>query len=845
MMQQYLGIKAQHPEILLFYRMGDFYELFFDDARKASRLLGISLTQRGQSAGEPIPMAGVPYHAAENYLAKLVRLGESVAIAEQTGDPATSKGPVEREIVRLVTPGTLTDDAFLNERQDSLITAITANKECYGLASIDLSSGRFTVLEVDTLDALLSELERLNPAELITDETLSLPQSLVDRQGVKHLAPWHFQFDTCHRLLLDQLGTRDLAGFGCDHLSMSICAAGALLYYVRETQRTALPHIHALTLEQHDDGVILDATSRRNLELNTNLSGGTEHTLISVLDHTATAAGSRLLKRWLNRPLRNVQVLRERYDALRLFQRASTTSALIDRLRETADIERILARIAIKTARPRDLAALRNTLTLVPKIKAHLVDIDSPRVAALVTLLNETPEIANLLHSAILPMPAVVLREGGVIAPGYDAELDELRGLSQNADSFLIDLEARERERTGITTLKVSYNRVHGYFIEISRAQAANVPADYIRRQTLKGSERYIIPELKTYEDKVLSARERSLAREKGLYDDLLDRILPFIPTLQDTALSLAEVDTLINLAKRATALNWAEPILQEKPGITLIESRHPVVEAVIEGAFIPNDIDLNDEQRMLIITGPNMGGKSTYMRQVALITLLAHIGSFVPAKEARIGPIDRIFTRIGASDDLASGRSTFMVEMTETANILHNATAQSLVLLDEIGRGTSTFDGMSLAWASAAYLATHSHPLCLFATHYFELTVLPDTFAGISNVHLDAKEHDDTIVFMHAVKPGPASQSYGLQVAALAGIPYPVIDIAKQRLAQIEEQRAEQMAQPDQYSLFDSPKTAPTHPLVDQINHLDLDSLTPKAALDLLYKLKNLAKLN
>lgn len=841
MMQQYLSIKAEYPHILVFYRMGDFYELFYDDARKAARLLGITLTQRGQSAGAPIPMAGVPYHAAESYLARLVRLGESVAIAEQIGDAAASKGPVDRQVVRLVTPGTLTDDAFLNERQDNFITALTCEKGCYGLATLDLSSGRFRVLEVDSEEALNSEIERITPAELIIDESLNLPLPLQGRSGIKPLAPWHFSFDTAHRLLLEQFGTRDLAGFGCDHLSVAISAAGALLYYVRATQRTALPHIRSLTLERRDDGVILDAASRRNLELNVNLRGGTENTLISILDHTVTAAGSRLLKRWLNRPLRDRAVLRERYDALRVLRDPNASAPLRERLRETADIERILARVALRSARPRDLAALRETLLRTPAIQQITATFDSPRLIHLRGQLHAIPTLRDLLCAAILPTPAVVIREGGVIARGYDSELDELRDMSQNADQYLLDLEIRERQRTGIATLKVSYNRVHGYYIEISRAQAENVPVDYVRRQTLKGSERYITPELKTFEEKVLSARERALAREKALYEELLDQILPYLPELQECALALAEVDTLLNLAERATTLNWIEPILKNSPGLMIRDGRHPVVEQVIETPFIPNDVSLDDEQRMLIITGPNMGGKSTYMRQVALIALLAHIGSFVPAREAHIGPIDQIFTRIGAADDLASGRSTFMVEMTETANILHNATAQSLVLLDEIGRGTSTFDGMSLAWACASYLAQQTRPFCLFATHYFELTVLPETLRGIENVHLDAVEHGDSIVFMHSVKPGPASQSYGIQVAQLAGIPSPVIDLARQRLSLVEDCAARHTAPPDQYPLFAN--LPARHPALEQLDHLNLDSLSPKSALDLLYKLQKLIR--
>jgi DNA mismatch repair protein MutS len=844
MMQQFLRIKAEHPNLLLFYRMGDFYELFFDDARTAARLLDITLTSRGQSAGAPIPMAGVPYHAAEGYLAKLVRLGQSIAICEQIGDPAKSKGPVERKVMRIVTPGTVTDEALLDERRDNLLAAIHHQDQRYGIATLDLTSGRLSIMEIETAEAVNDELERIKPAELLANESLALNQTLEQRFPLRRQAPWHFETATATRLLCEQLRTRDLSGFGCDDLNAAIGAAGCLLHYARETQRTALPHIQGIRVERREDSVILDAASRRNLELESNLFGGRDNTLIDVIDRTATAMGGRLLRRWLNQPLRNRTILRQRLHAIESLIGDQHYVAVHDVLRGVADIERILSRIALKSARPRDLAQLRDTLALLPSFQHSIASIDSPLLDDIRARLGLYPELHELLQRAIIENPPVVIRDGGVIAPGYDSELDDLRNMSENAGQFLIDLEQRERARSGIPNLKVSYNRVHGYYIEITNAQSDKVPADYMRRQTLKGAERYITPELKSFEDKALSARERALAREKGLYDQLLDQLLPHIGALQDSASAMAELDALHNLAERADTLNFCQPELVDTPQLQIDDGRHPVVEQNLDGPFVPNSLALDNTRRMLIITGPNMGGKSTYMRQTALITLLAHIGSYVPARRAVIGPIDRIFTRIGASDDLAGGRSTFMVEMTETANILHNATNQSLVLMDEIGRGTSTFDGLSLAWACAEHLASQVGAFTLFATHYFELTTLPEQHRSVVNVHLDAVEHGDGIVFLHAVKEGPANQSYGLQVAALAGVPRVVIDAAKKRLLELENQTVQKAAalpgSEPQLGLFAPP--AP-HPAVEMLAALEPDNLSPRQAMDILYRLKGLAK--
>jgi len=848
MMQQYLRIKGNHPDVLLFYRMGDFYELFFDDARKAARLLDITLTARGQSAGEPIPMCGVPVHAAEGYLARLVRMGESVAICEQIGDPATSKGPVERQVVRVITPGTLTEDSLLEERRDNLLVALSSDQKEHALAALELSTGRFTALELEGEEALMAELERLSPAELLIDESRS-DESLFEQHVTRRRPPWHFDNSSCEKLLTQQFGTRDLAGFGCADRPLVIKAAGALLQYVRDTQRSSLPHITGIVMEQRDDAVILDADSRRNLELEFNLTGGSDHSLISVLDTSVTPMGGRCLRRWIHRPLRDRKMLTARIEAIETLRQAHGMAQGLDDLREDlrpiGDLERILTRIVLRSARPRDLSTLGQSLRQIPHIQLALSVMDTSLICDLRQAISEFPDVVALLDQAIIENPPMLIRDGGVIASGYDAELDKLRDLSQNADQFLIDLEQRERERTGIDKLKVAYNRVHGYYIEISRLHSEQVPADYTRRQTLKNAERFITAELKAFEDKVLSARERALAREKALYDELLERLSAWQVPLRQCAEHLGILDVLCCLAERANTLDYVAPELTSETGIHIENGRHPVVEQVLDEPFVPNDIDLDDLNRMLVITGPNMGGKSTYMRQTALIVLLACIGSHVPASKAHIGSIDRIFTRIGASDDLASGRSTFMVEMTEAANILNNATPHSLVLMDEIGRGTSTFDGLSLAWACAEHLAEQNRAFCLFATHYFELTTLPEQNKEVANVHIDAVEHGDRIVFLHAVKPGPANQSYGLEVAQLAGVPRPVIQRARQHLRRLEEQSINDPS--PQLGLFTEPDTGIASPVKpsasdQRLTDINPDELTPRQALDLIYELKQLS---
>jgi len=847
MMRQYLTIKAEFPSTLIFYRMGDFYELFFDDAKKASDLLDISLTARGKTGGNAIPMAGVPYHSIENYLVKLVQLGESVAICEQIGDPATSKGPVERKVVRIITPGTVTDEALLVDRQDNLIVALFENLQSnkkssdpqFGLAYLDIASGRFVLTEPQTSEQLQAELQRLSPAELLYSETFSDFQLIEQYKGLRRRPEWEFDLQTAISLLNKQFGTKELSGFGVENKSLGLAAAGCLFQYVKDTQRTSLPHIRAIISESATKGVVLDAATRRNLELTQNLQGGIDNTLADIIDKSSTPMGSRLLKRWLHFPLRDLKILTNRQNATEQIIENELYLAIQPVFKGLGDIERIVSRIALGSARPRDFARLRFALQQLPQLQTILAQTEAGYIQQLSQSCLPLTNIQSLLECAIIENPPVLIRDGGVIAPGYDAELDRLRDLSQGAKNFLAELEQRERDRTGIQTLKVGYNKVHGFFIEISRNAANEVPDNYIRRQTLKNNERFITEELKEHEHEVLSAQSQFLALEKRLYQALFEQILPELPRLQTLSQAIAELDVLTTFAERAISLHYVKPTLSETAGINIDAGRHPVVEQMTAEAFIANPVVLTDQRKMLIITGPNMGGKSTYMRQTALIVLLAHVGSFVPADTAHIGLVDRIFTRIGASDDLASGRSTFMVEMTETANILHNATDKSLVLLDEIGRGTSTYDGLSLAWACAEMLALKTKAFTLFATHYFELTLLAQNIDNLANVHLDAMEHDDSIIFMHAIQEGAASKSFGLQVAQLAGVPKGVIKRAKQRLNELETQQAPTILPEKSASFEQLSLVADDHPAIDTLRSLDVNNLSPRQALDLLFELK------
>lgn len=863
MMQQYLRLKAEAGSHLLFYRMGDFYEMFYDDAERGARLLNLTLTKRGASNGAPIPMAGIPFHAMEGYLARLVAMGESIAICEQIGDPAASKGPVERKIVRIVTPGTLTDEALLPAKADRMIAAVhtaRANRaERIGIAWMNLANGEFSVTEC-AMEALDTELHRINPAELVRAES----NHRLDISDIKVSAipDWHFEGDGARHILQDHFSVDTLAGFGLNDMPVAIAAAGALLRYVSRTQNHALTHIQNIRVDQSSEYLALDPITRKNLELTQTLAGEESPTLFSLLDHCETPMGSRLLRRWIHHPLRKnaPALMRQQIIAAFLSQGSSTDTfelhtsldTLRAMLRRFPDLERIATRISMHSVRPRELASLREALAQLPAITDHLQRAFAShlRLEEHIGHIRIDPGIADLLHRSVAEEPALMIRDGGVIASGYDSELDELRRLASDSGEFLLELEARERENTGIANLRVEFNRVHGFYIEVSKGQIDKVPAEYRRRQTLKNVERYITPELKTWEDKVLSAKDRSLSREKLLFEELLNELSTHAQALSRCASSLAEIDALAALADHAQANDWVAPELSETNEIRIESGRHPVVEHSIE-RFTPNDCELTPQQRMLLITGPNMGGKSTYMRQVALIVLLARIGSFVPARHATIGQIDRIFTRIGAADDLAGGRSTFMMEMTEAAAILSASTSHSLVLMDEIGRGTSTYDGLALAWAIAYRLLTHNQALTLFATHYFEITRLPNENPGAANVHLAAAESPSGIVFLHEVQPGPASRSYGIQVAQRAGLPASVIRHASKELARLEAQGAhtpqldlfaaavdshDQSDADDDATGADGNDTA----LRTELAAIDPDTMTPREALDALYRLRN-----
>jgi len=841
MMQQYLRIKAQHPDKLVFYRMGDFYEMFFDDAERAAPMLDITLTSRGATAGMPIPMAGVPYHAAESYLAKLVRQGESVAICEQIGDPATAKGPVDRRVTRIVTPGTLTDAGLLEAKRESLLVCVHSSAKRAGVAWLDLAAGTLCIAEVSA-DDLASLLERVGPSELLHAEGAAL--SLHASTPARALPPWHFDADAATRRLCEQFSTLDLASFGADDAPLGVAAAGALLQYARSTQQAALSHVRTLRVEQSGSQLLLDSATRRNLEITTTLRGEPAPTLLSLLDTCTTAAGSRLLRQWLTQPLRAQDAVAARHAAIAEIRNdASCARRVAAELRHSVDVERVASRIALGSARPRDLSGLRATLDRLPSLSTIVDAFTSAVLAHAAACLRIDAHWSQLLHDAIAVEPGAALRDGNVIAAGYDAELDELRAIGDNHGAYLVELEARERTRTGISSLKVEYNRVHGFYIEVTNAHAQKIPDDYRRRQTLKNAERYVTPELKSFEDKALSAGERALAREKKLYDALLAELAQAVPALQEAARAMATIDLLASHSVAAVERGWTQPMMTLDPGIEIHGGRHPMVELQVDH-FIANDLTLTPARRLLIVTGPNMGGKSTYMRQAAVVVLLAYCGFYVPAASARLGPVDALFTRIGAADDLAGGRSTFMVEMTEAASILHRATPQSLVLIDEIGRGTSTFDGLALAWAIARELALRNRSLTLFATHYFELTALPSELEGCANVHFDAVLHKDGIVFLHAVADGPANQSYGLQVAKLAGVPPEAVRQARAFLARLDQFSARRDSQADLFGAV-APHEEPARPdtpIADRLAALDPDALSPREAHAALYELKRLA---
>lgn len=836
MMQQYLRIKAEHPDMLLFYRMGDFYELFYDDARQASNLLGITLTQRGKSAGEGIPMAGVPHQKVDKYLAELLQLGASVAICDQIGDPATSKGPVERAVTRILTPGTLIDDELLNQQQESLVAAVYAGKQGWGLSLFDLASGRFQVLELDDLPKLKAELGRIQPRELLLNDQLPADNPLHGHANVVYRSALEFDYASAVRALTSQFNTQDLSGFGCADMKNALCAAGALLNYVQHTQRRTLPHVRALTPLRQQDSLVMDPDTRRHLALTEASAGPGQPTLANLYDCCQTPMGRRLLRRWLERPLRKRKTILHRQAMVTALLEQDRFKVIADLLKPIGDLERILARVALESARPHDLRHLRLALLQCPALQGALQPLDLPYAQRLKQHCQPQPELADLLTHALVDPPPQQIRDGGVIKAGFDAKLDELRQLSQAGNDTLTALERREQTRLGIANLKVAFNKVHGYYIEVPRSQSQHVPADYKRRQTLKNVERFITPELQNHEDRVLSSRSQALALEKALYEDLIQQCITYLPALQHMAQAIAQLDVLLSLADTAKKQALVAPTLRETPGLHIQQGWHPVVAHFTKAPFIRNDTALTSEQSLQLITGPNMGGKSTYMRQTALIVLLAHIGSYVPAEAAEIGPVDQIFTRIGASDDLSSGRSTFMVEMTETANILHNATPHSLVLMDEIGRGTSTFDGLAIAYACAARLAEIG-ALTLFATHYFELTELPEHTPCAHNVHLDATEHEDQVIFLHRVKPGPASRSYGLQVAKLAGLPESVVQQANEHLHRLEAQQTMPIPTARQPT---TPLNTPSA-VEAKLGVLTLDDLSPRDALAALYELQSL----
>lgn len=845
MMQQYLKIKADYPDMLVFYRMGDFYEMFFSDAELGAKLLGITLTQRGSSGGNPIKMAGIPYHSADQYLTKLVKQGQSVAIVEQIGDPATSKGPVERKVTRIITPGTLTDDNLLDEKQNNLILAICRNKQSAGLAWISISAGIFMVTEVPVQD-IINQIERLRPAEIIAPEKIiDELKEVRNNIAYKVIADWHFEYDLSERKLCEHFQIADLDGFGISNNKLAIAAAGVLLDYAKHTQNNQLPHISNIIADSSEQYLILDAISRRNLEISLTMRGETAPTLLSIFDNCVNPMGSRLLDFWLNNPLRQHTQINNRYDAIEKLTPLITAVQSV--VKQIGDIERITARIALRSARPRDLAGLRNSLCLLPELDfLHKIADNQLIKQTIAALTGISQEVTEKLKAVIKEEPSLIIREGGVIRDGYNQELDYLRNIQHNGSQYLLELEAKERERTGISTLKIEYNKVHGYYIEISKANMDKAPIEYRRTQTLKNAERFTTPELKAFENEVLSAQDKSLALEKQLYEEILDYLQAHIPTLHNLANAIAELDVLTCFAKIAQENNYCRPALVNEQKLVITSGRHPVVERQID-QFIANDLHLNNTANFMLITGPNMGGKSTYMRQNAIIVLLAYCGSFVPATAAIIGDINRIFTRIGASDDLAAGKSTFMVEMSETANILNNAEANSLIIMDEVGRGTSTYDGLALAYAISRYLLEKNKSYTLFATHYFELTKLAEQYEAVKNVHLDAVEYKDQIVFMHQVQTGPAAKSYGVQVAALAGVPKSVLNIAKKYLDYLESTN-DKDAQLDLFSMDEIVEDISTISYAEEqallrLKELDPDNLTAKQALDIVYEISQLIK--
>lgn len=851
MMQQYLSIKAEYPDILLLYRMGDFYELFYEDAKYAAQILDLTLTHRGQSMGEPIPMAGVPYHAADSYLAKLVQTGHSVAICEQVApeDPTLpQKGPMERKVTRVITPGTLVEEDLLQANCPNTLIALTTHKQKFGLSALELSSGEFNLLELDYIpnkSQLTEVLNRYNPQEILIPENFTILLDY-DKKNIKQRALFEFNFNTSYKLICNQFGVNNLQAFECDNLTAGIMAAGAVLRYAQAMHQNSLQHIQKISLDKNEDFILLDQHTIKNLEINWDNAGG-RNSLINIIDKTKTPMGARLLKKWLANPIRNQAIIQERQASVTAFintnQESNNIQAIQENLAQIGDLERILTRIGLKSARPRDLVKLKQGLAVLPALKKQLIQtkaLDNKQL----TQLGEHQAEYDLLKASISDNPPATIRDGNIILPEFNSQLDKLKAIFEKTQDFLTQLEQKEQQRSQISTLKVAYNKIHGFYIEISKAQAKNAPKDYIRRQTLKNAERFITSELKDFEQEFLSSKERALALEKQIYNEILDKLIQSLKLIQTSAKILAKIDVLVNFAERAISLNYTCPKLVSENIIHLQNSRHSIVELNQEN-FIPNDIELSNSTPIKLITGPNMGGKSTYMRQTAICVLLCYIGSFIPAESAKIGPIDRIFTRIGAQDNLAKNQSTFMVEMTETANILHNATQNSLILLDEIGRGTSTYDGLAIAYATLEYISTKIKAFCMFATHYFELTKMAEKLTNCQNIHFAAKEYAGGIIFLHKVAKGAASKSYGLQVASLAGLPQAVLTTAKSTLDNLESSgNSEIKINHDSIQKKSKPdiKLEPINSkLINKISDLDIDSLTPKAALEILYQLQEI----
>lgn len=842
MMQQYLRIKADYPDTLLFYRMGDFYELFYEDAVQAAELLDITLTSRNKNSDNPVKMAGVPHHSVDQYIQKLIRLSVPVAICEQIGDPAKAKGPVERKVVRVVTPGTLTDEKFLDARTENLIMAVHEIDGKQAVAVLEISSGRFLAKDIADSESVQSEINQVRPAEILTADSTVLTEQLPEDR-IQEVPDWYFSYQRATDLLKVQYGVDKLTAYDCDQHPVATAVAGALLQYAIDVYGSELPHIQELKFETSDEYLVLDDCSWRNLEIERNLSGETRNSLIDLYDRCSTAMGARTLRRWFRKPVRNRLEVERRHMIIEHLLEHSKSDSVRTILQGVADVERISSRIATKSARPVDLVRLKESLLSIPALVELIQPNDCSEASALCEAMDTVDEASDLIARAIREEPAATIRDGGVIRRGYDAELDELIKLRDDSGQQLAEMEIRERNRTGIRNLRIHYNRVHGYYIEVPRQAGDQVPKDYLRRQTLKNNERFTHPQLSEFESTILGAKEKSLAREKLLYEQLLEHLQSFVSRMQSSADSLAQLDVLCNFAHLSITDSLQRPILVDEPGVLIVGGRHPMVEATQKKPFVPNDTELNRQNRLLLITGPNMGGKSTYMRQTAVIVLLSYTGCYVPAQSATIGPIDRIFTRIGASDDLSAGNSTFMVEMTEMATILHRATAQSLVIVDEIGRGTSTFDGLALAWACADNLLTDIQALCMFSTHYFEVTALAENSPGASNVHLTAVQHDGKIVFLYEVRQGATKQSYGIQVARLAGVPSKVVSVASEKLSKLTESAGnrEQMGTRQSQIPFFEPEPCDRSPVLEKLKHIDPDDLSPKEALETLYLLKRL----